>query len=109
MPGKSKGVDIYVLYDGSTPVYIGKGNIRQRVWEADKSDRRGECWDRFSWDVLAHKNLIHDVEVLLIRVRPLYIRYLTRQRRHFLKVRSTETANEILGYIALPKFFKNVG
>lgn len=47
---------------------------------ADKSDRRGECWDRFSWYVIADKNLIHDVEVLLIRVLPLYIRYLTRQR-----------------------------
>lgn len=47
---------------------------------AAKSDRRGECWDRFSWYVIADKNLIHDVEVLLIRVLPLYIRYLIRQR-----------------------------
>ena len=110
VPGKSKGGQgVYVLYDGSTPVYIGKGNIRQRLRAADKSDRRGECWDRFSWYVIADKNLIHDVEVLLIRVLPLYLRYLTRQRGHFLAARSTKTANKTLRYIAPPKFFRNIG
>ena len=32
VPGKSKGGQgVYILYDGSTPIYIGKGNIRTRL------------------------------------------------------------------------------
>jgi hypothetical protein len=109
VPGRSKGGQgVYVLYDGSTPVYIGKGNIRQRLRAADKSDRRGSCWDRFSWYVIEDKTLIHDVEVLLIRVLPLYLRYLTRQRGHFLEGKSTKTANKTLQYIAPPKFFRGL-
>ena len=30
--------------------------------------------------MIKDKSLIHDVEVLLIRILPLYLRYLTRQR-----------------------------
>lgn len=110
MPGKRKGGQgVYVLYDGSTPVYIGKGNIRQRLRDADKSGRRGESWNHFSWYVIKDKKLIHDVEVLLIRMLPLYLRYLTRQRGHFQDVRSTDqkTTNRTPKYIAPPKFMRS--
>ena len=71
MPGKGKGGQgVYILYDGSTPVYIGKGNIRQRLREADRDKRRRNSWDRFSWYVIKDKSLIHDVEVPLIRILP---------------------------------------
>jgi len=107
MPGRSKGGQgVYVLYDGSTPVYIGKGNIRQRLREADKDKRRRNSWDRFSWYVIKDKSLIHDVEVLLIRILPLYLRYLTRQRGHFKGASSTKTPNRTLKYIAPPKFLR---
>jgi hypothetical protein len=107
MPGKSRGGQgVYVLYDGSTPVYIGKGNIRQRLRDADKDKRRRKSWDRFSWYVIKDKGLIHDVEVLLIRTLPLYLRYLTRQRGHFKGVRSTKAPNRALKYIAPPKFLR---
>jgi hypothetical protein len=108
VPGSSKGGQgVYILYDGSTPVYVGKGNIRQRLRDADKSNRRGDSWDRFSWYVLKEKDLIHDVEVLLIRALPLYLRYLTRQRGHFKGVKSTDTSNRALRYIAPPKFMRS--
>ena len=108
MPGKGKGGQgVYILYDGSTPVYIGKGNIRQRLREADKDKRRKNSWDRFSWYVIKDKSLIHDVEVLLIRILPLYLRYLTRQRGRFKGVRSTKTPNRSLKYIAPPKFMRS--
>lgn len=109
MPGKKKGGQgVYILYDGSTPVYIGKGNIRARLMDADKDKRREKSWDRFSWYVIKDKNLIHDVEVLLIRMLPLYLRYLTRQRGHFKGVRSTDQkkANRTPTYIAPPKFMR---
>jgi hypothetical protein len=108
VPGSGKGRQgVYILYDGSTPVYVGKGNIRQRLRDADKSNRRGNSWDRFSWYVIKDKSLIHDVEVLLIRILPLYLRYLTRQRGHFKGVRSTKTPNRTLKYIAPPKFMRS--
>jgi hypothetical protein len=107
VPGSSKGGQgVYVLYDGSTPVYIGKGNIRQRLREADKDKRRRNSWDRFSWYLIDDKRLIHDVEVLLIRILPLYLRYLTRQRGHFKGVKATKTPNRTLQYIAPPKFMR---
>ena len=110
MPGKRKGGQgVYILYDGSTPVYIGKGNIRARLMDADKDKRRKKSWDRFSWYVVKDKSLIHDVEVLLIRILPLYLRYLTRQRGHFKGVTSTDQAraNRTPTYIAPPKFMRS--
>ena len=108
VPGSSHGGQgVYILYDGSTPVYVGKGNIRQRLRAADQSGRRGQCWDRFSWYVVKDKKLIHDVEVLLIRALPLYLRYMTRQRGHFKGVRSTDTSNRAVRYIVPPKFMRS--
>jgi len=109
VPGSSKGGQgVYILYDGSTPVYVGKGNIRQRLRSADKSTRRGNSWNHFSWYVIRDKSLVHDVEVLLIRILPLYLRYLTRQTGHFLGVSPTyqKPSNRIPRQIALPKFMR---
>jgi hypothetical protein len=110
VPGSSKGgKGVYVLYDGSTPVYVGKGNIRQRLRGADASSRRGNSWDHFSWYVVKDKRLIHDVEVLLIRILPLFLRYLTRQSGHFRGVSSTDqkSSNRTPRYIAPPKFMRS--
>jgi hypothetical protein len=103
---RSGGQGVYILYDGSTPVYIGKGNIRQRLRDADKDERRKDSWDHFSWYVINDVNIRHDVEVLLIRMLPLYLRHLTRQRGHFKGVRSTDQkkSNRAPDYITPPKF-----
>jgi hypothetical protein len=78
------GQGVYVLYDGSTPVYVGKGNIQARLRKAnDKSKRRGNSWDYFSWYILKNRHLVHDVEVLLLRILPPYLRYMTRQAGNF--------------------------
>jgi len=109
VPGSSEGGQgVYILYDGSTPVYVGKGNIRQRLRHANKSRRRGNSWNHFSWYVINDKTLIHDVEVLLIRILPLYLRYLTRQTGHFRGDRSTDQkpSNKIPKHIAPPKFMR---
>ena len=91
VPARRKGGQgVYILYDGSTPVYVGKGNIRQRLRAAGKSNRRGNSWDYFSWYIPKDQDLIHDVEVLLLRILPPYLRYMTRQRGHFKGVHSTD-------------------
>lgn len=85
IPAGSNGV--YILFDGSMPVYVGKGGIKSRIRKARRSKRRGQLWDRFSWYALADPRMMHDIEVLLLRVLPPYLRALTRQDGHFLKVR----------------------
>ena len=92
VPARTKGGQgVYILYDGSTPVYVGKGNIQSRLRKANnKSKRRGNAWDYFSWYILKDPDLIHDVEVLLLRILPPYLRYMTRQGGKFKGVRSTD-------------------
>jgi len=73
---------VYILYDGATPVYIGKGNIPYRLEKATRNKRKN-FWDHFSWYVITNESLRHDVEVLLLRTLPPYLRYLTRQSGKF--------------------------
>jgi len=81
IPKKAAGV--YILYDGSMPVYAGKGDIRHRIKDARRSNRRGQLWDRFSWYALKDQKMMHDIEVLLLRALPPNLRALTRQDGHF--------------------------
>ena len=80
IPGsKQGGQGVYILYDGSTPVYIGMGNIRQRIGKARKSERRGQMWDHFSWYIPADGVSMRDIEALFLRMLPVYLRILNRQ------------------------------
>jgi hypothetical protein len=99
-----KGGDgIYVLYDGSVPVYVGKGHIKSRIRKAKRSKSRGPFWDHFSWYILNEPKLIHDTEVLILRMLPTYLRFLTKQKGHFgggaERVRELE-ANQIAEFIS---------
>jgi hypothetical protein len=80
---RNGGQGIYILYDGSTPVYIGKGNIRTRLRQHRRSKRLGQLWDHFSWYVPLDGAFTHDLEALLLRLLPFYLRSLTRQRGIF--------------------------
>jgi hypothetical protein len=92
VPGSNEGgKGIYILYDGSMPVYVGKGgggksSIHRRIVRATKSKTRSPFWDHFSWYVLDQPKLIHDTEVLLLRMLPPYLRSLTKQLGHFLDI-----------------------
>lgn len=81
--GNKNGVGVYVLFDGSMPLYVGKGKIHNRVVGARKSKRRGQLWDRFSWYALTDPCLMHDVEMVLLKILPRYLRALTRQDGKF--------------------------
>jgi len=83
-------VGVYILYDGSMPVYAGKGNILGRITKARHSKRRGQLWDRFSWYALKDQKMMHDIEVLVLRMLPPYLRALTRQDGHFMKAERFE-------------------
>lgn len=83
-PSSQGGKGVYILYDGSMPVYIGKGNIRLRIRQHRRSKRLGQLWEHFSWYVPCDSAIIHDIEALLLRMLPSYLRFLTRQRGKFL-------------------------
>jgi hypothetical protein len=105
IPGRKtpKGGDgIYILYDGSVPVYVGKGHLKSRIHKARRSKSRGPFWEHFSWYILDEPKMIHDTEVLILRMLPLYLRSLTKQKGHFLgasRMRELET-NRIAEYIS---------
>jgi hypothetical protein len=77
---RHKGDGVYILYDGSTPVYVGMGNIPSRLKKARLSKRRGQMWDHFGWYIPSDPELIHDIEALLLKMLPPYLRILNRQK-----------------------------
>jgi hypothetical protein len=81
---KQGGTGVYILYDGSMPVYVGKGHLRHRINDARRSRSRGQLWDHFSWYVIKSTEVIHDTEVLFLRMLPPYLRTLTKQKGYFL-------------------------
>jgi hypothetical protein len=84
IPRSSKGGrGVYILFDGSMPMYIGKGKIKDRVFKASVSKRRKEMWDHFSWYAIKKPELMHDIEVLMLRMLPPNLRSLTRQGGNF--------------------------
>jgi hypothetical protein len=89
IPGKKEngGKGVYVLYDGSMPVYVGKGNLHSRINGARRSKSRGQLWDHFSWYSLKNFSVTHDVEALVLRMLPPSLRSLTKQKGKFLNAK----------------------
>ena len=82
---KYGGQGVYVLYDGAMPVYIGKGNIHQRICKARLSKKRGRFWNYFSWYIIPDRSLIDEVEAFLLRMLPWYLKGLNRQSGKFVE------------------------
>ena len=69
---RSRGV--YVLYDGSMPVYVGMGWIGNRIGgHTREEDPLHNRWDHFSWYVPS-RDQARDTEALLLHVLPFYFR-----------------------------------
>ncbi len=79
--GKLWGV--YILCDGSMPVYIGRGKLSSRIRRHQRSKSRGQFWDHFSWYAIPDRRFEADVEALLLRMLPFYLRSLNKQRTRF--------------------------
>jgi hypothetical protein len=100
------GEGVYILYDGSMPVYVGKGHVKTRIYQARRSKSRGPFWDHFSWYVLDDPEMIDETEVLILRMLPPYLRSLTKQKGHFQKaVRDKSDEEKVAEFISrkLPK------
>ena len=81
IPRGKKGV--YILFDGSMPMYPGKGNIRSRIKGSCRHRRRKHLWDHFSWYTIKNPAMMHDIEALMLRILPPNLRSLTRQSGNF--------------------------
>jgi hypothetical protein len=88
------GRGVYVLFDGSMPMYVGKGNIRGRIKQADTSERRKNLWDHFSWYSIKNPAMMHDIEVLMLRILPPNLRFLTLQGGNFKKATRVNQDNK---------------
>jgi hypothetical protein len=78
IPDGKDGRGVYILFDGSMPMYVGKGQIKDRILGARDSKRRGQLWDHFSWYAIKNPAMMHDIEVLMLRILPPNLRSLTR-------------------------------
>ena len=100
--GKLFGV--YVLCDGSMPVYIGRGKLTRRITGHMRSKIRGQFWDHFSWFALSDRKFEADVEALLLRMLPFYLRSLNKLRNDFVKAERLRQSNPVAESIKRPYF-----
>jgi hypothetical protein len=102
---KKEHIGVYVLCDGSMPVYIGKGNIFRRIRRHNRSPGKEKYWDHFSWFALAKPEFVNDLEALLIRMLPFYLRSLNKQRPRF--KRAPKQMQELKKHVEPPREFPN--
>jgi hypothetical protein len=100
---------VYILYDGSMPVYVGKGVIPSRIKGHRRSRTRSKFWDYFSWFEVRDPGLRHEAEALLLKTLPYYLRLLNKQQAGFPRNTKLPLENpEPPEFIKKPKFVKVV-
>jgi hypothetical protein len=99
------GQGIYILFDGSTPVYVGRGNIRHRIKDSRASTRRGQSWDHFSWYGVPEGRHEQELEALLLRMLPPHLRILNRQRGKLIGAKKHSFTDEKPDPISRPHIF----
>lgn len=88
------------------PVYVGKGNIRHRLRKSRHSKRRGQTWDHFSWYALRDPKLSQEMEALLLRMLPFYLRILNRQRGRLPSPKKHKEVDRVAEPIQRPRLFR---
>jgi hypothetical protein len=86
------------------PVYIGRGKLSARISGHQRSKSRGQFWDRFSWYAIPDRRLEADVEALLLRLLPYYLRSLNKQRTKFTQARRLNDPFPVAEAIKRPSF-----
>lgn len=95
---------VYILCDGSMPVYIGRGRIWKRILRHKRSKIRRHFWDHFSWYALHSRLHENELEALLLRLLPFYLRSLNKQRARLPNANKRKQANDRPDPIRRPKF-----
>jgi hypothetical protein len=99
---------VYVLYDGSMPVYVGRGIILTQLRGHRASKRRRRFWDYFSWYEIPDEVLRKDTEALLIKMLPYYLRLLNKKNEGFVgpKKSQKQSKSKIPEAVDKPKFVR---
>jgi hypothetical protein len=95
---------IYALYNGLQPVYFGHGRIASRLRAHDKSGSRGGYWDHFSWYKVEKNGFLRDLEILFLRMLPVYLHMLNRQRGSFFHCKKAKPAVDHKCELKMPKY-----
>lgn len=74
---------VYALYNGTMPVYIGRGNLSQQISRHSRNRKKISFWEHFSWYEIKCKGLDREIESLLLRLLPFYVRSLNRKGGDF--------------------------
>ena len=73
-------VGVYVLCDGSMPVYIGQSNdLGTRMRRHNRSKTKRLFWDHFSWFSITKPEFLDDIEALMVGMLPCYLRILNKE------------------------------
>jgi hypothetical protein len=94
---------VYVLSHGAMPMYVGKGKIASRVrGHAKNASTKSKYWDHFSWFVI-NGGFQDELEVVLLRTLPFYVRSLNRQTGSLGKKNRIAAEDHTPECIPLPK------
>jgi hypothetical protein len=74
---------VYALYNGTMPVYIGRGKISQQIHRHNRNRKKHSFWEHFSWYEIKIKGLDKEIESLVLRLLPFYVRSLNRMSGNF--------------------------
>jgi hypothetical protein len=94
---------VYALYNGTMPVYIGKGKFSKQIKSHAGKGKKGPFWEHFSWCEINGKGLDKEIESLFLRLLPWYVRSLNRMGGKFASGEKIEAASKTPVEIRWPK------
>jgi hypothetical protein len=93
---------VYALYNGTMPVYIGKGKFSRQI-KHHQHRRKSPFWDHFSWFEIEGPGLDKEIESLFLKILPFYARSLNRMGGKFVSAKKVYPVSETPVKIRWPK------
>ena len=94
---------VYALYNGTMPVYIGKGIFSKQIKSHAGKGKKSPFWEHFSWYEINGNGLAKEIESLFLRVLPFYVHSLNRMGGKFASGRKIDAASKTPVEIRWPK------
>lgn len=98
-----KATGVYALYNGTMPVYIGKGKFSIQIRSHDRNRKKSPFWEHFSWYEINGEGLDKEIESLFLRLLPFYVRSLNRMGGKFASGEKIDPASKTPVEISWPK------
>ena len=99
---------VYVLCDGSMPIYVGKGDIYKRVLKRHrKRSSKSKFWDHFRWFQIDSAGARAEVEALLLTILPFYLRSMNKQTASLSEKNKARQVDDCPVAIKRPKLYRS--